>query len=333
MAEIDNIENDSAVYKTLLESTRAIPWKVDLNTMKFSYIGPQIEELLGWSASSWTSVDDWAERIHPDDRGAVVNYCLAQSQAGTDHETDYRALKKDGGYVWIRDVIHVVRKDGELDSLIGFMFDISERKKTEDKLVRLQKELEELSFKDALTGIANRRMFDSIFEREWSSARRDGQPVSLILLDVDCFKEYNDHYGHVNGDECLKNVAQILNAVVSRPRDFVARYGGEEFVLVLAETTEESAYKIAEKCRSQILEDAIPHVKSRVSQVVTISAGVSTVIPSSNIEKEVFVQLVDGLLYRAKQSGRNCVVSDNAVSKAVVPENIRDVTPAIWHRS
>jgi len=333
MAEIDNIETDNAVYKTLLESTRAIPWKIELSTMKFTYIGPQIEALLGWSTSSWISVDDWAERIHPDDRGPVVNYCLAQSQAGTDHETDYRALRKDGGYVWIRDVIHVVRKDGEVDSLVGFMFDISERKKTEDELIRLQKELEELSFKDALTGIANRRMFDSIFEREWSSARRNGQPVSLILLDVDCFKEYNDHYGHVNGDDCLRSLAQILNTVVTRPRDFVARYGGEEFVLVLAETSEESAYKIAEKCRSQILEQAIPHVKSKEDQVVTISAGVSTVIPSSIIEKEAFIQLVDRQLYKAKESGRNCVVSDYAMNKAVSPDNIRDVAPTILRRS
>jgi len=137
------MEADSAVYKTLLESTKAIPWKIDWNNMSFSYIGPQIEGLLGWSPSSWLSVDDWVERMHPDDRESVVSFCVAQSQAGIDHEADYRALTKDGGYVWIRDVVHVVRKDGEVDSLVGFMFDISERKALEQSLQQANVELKQ----------------------------------------------------------------------------------------------------------------------------------------------------------------------------------------------
>ena len=131
MAESDNTnQTDSAVYKTLLESTKAIPWKIDWATLKFSYIGPQIEKLLGWTPESWVSVEDWAARMHPDDREWVVNFCVAQSQAGADHEADYRAMTKDGEYLWIRDVVHVVRNEnGDVDSLVGFMFDISERKK------------------------------------------------------------------------------------------------------------------------------------------------------------------------------------------------------------
>ena len=97
------------VYKTLLESTKAIPWKIDWATMRFAYIGPQIEELLGWTPDSWETVEDWAERMHPDDRQWVVDFCVAQSKAGVDHEADYRALTQDGNYVWIRDVVHVVR--------------------------------------------------------------------------------------------------------------------------------------------------------------------------------------------------------------------------------
>jgi PAS domain S-box-containing protein len=174
-----DVETDSAVYKTLLESTKAIPWKIDWSTLKFSYIGPQIERLLGWSPSSWVSVEDWASRMHSEDRTWVVDYCVAQSKAGTDHEADYRALTKAGDYVWIRDVVHVVRNEhGEVESLIGFMFDISERKTTEEKLIVLQKELEELSFKDGLTGIPNRRKFDLIMEEEWANASRNHQPLS-----------------------------------------------------------------------------------------------------------------------------------------------------------
>lgn len=302
------IETDNAVYKTLLESTKAIPWRIDWNTMQFTYIGPQIERLLGWSPSSWVSVEDWAQRMHPDDRESVVNFCVAQSQAGTDHEADYRALTKDGDYVWIRDVVHVVRtEDGEVDSLVGFMFDISERKKIEEKLLRLQKELEELSFKDGLTGVANRRMFDSIMDLEWANARRSHQPLSLVILDIDYFKQYNDHYGHIQGDDCLRRVAQVLKSAATRSRDFIARFGGEEFVLVLPETDAKSAVKVAERCRNLILEQEIPHEKSKVDQVLTVSLGVGTIIPAAADEPKEFIEAVDRWLYKAKQNGRNRV--------------------------
>jgi diguanylate cyclase (GGDEF)-like protein/PAS domain S-box-containing protein len=300
---------DSAIYKTLLESTKAIPWKIDWKSMTFAYIGPQIESLLGWTPESWVGAQDWADRMHPEDREWVVNFCVSQSQAGIDHEADYRALTKSGDYVWIRDVVHVVRDaNGEVESLIGFMFDISERKKTEEKLLLLQKELEELSFKDGLTGVANRRMFDSIFEIEWTNARRNNQPLSVIMLDIDYFKQYNDHYGHIQGDDCLKRVAKALSSAATRSRDFFARYGGEEFVLVLPETDMDSAKKVAERCRNLIFKEQIPHDKSEVSQILTISLGVATMIPTHKDEAIDFITSVDRLLYQAKQEGRNCIV-------------------------
>src|SRR4051812_14612033 len=211
---------DPGVYRTLLESTRAIPWRIDWATMAFTYIGPQIEALLGWKQSSWLSVNDWAERIHIDDRQKTVDFCVSQSQAGVDHEADYRALTADGDYVWIRDVVHVVRDEqGNVTSLVGFMFDITERKKTEERLLSLQKELEDFSFRDGLTGVANRRKFDAVLDKEWDDARRNTQPLSLILFDVDFFKRYNDHHGHVEGDSCLQRIAQALASTANRPRD------------------------------------------------------------------------------------------------------------------
>ncbi len=297
---------DSAVYKTLLESTKAIPWKIDWATMRFAYIGPQIEALLGWRADSWATVQDWADRIHEEDRERVVNFCVAQSQAGQDHEADYRALTAAGDYVWIRDVVHVMRKEnGEVEALIGFMFDISERKKTEQELLRLKQELEELSFKDGLTGVANRRLFDSIFEIEWQNALRTRLPLSLILLDIDYFKQYNDHYGHIRGDDCLKQVARALSGAGARARDFFARFGGEEFVLVLPETDAASAQKIAERCRNLVFTQQIPHERSAVGQLLTISLGVGTIVPNRDDEPLAFIDSVDRLLYRAKERGRN----------------------------
>lgn len=305
-------EIDSAVYKTLLESTRAIPWKIDWQSMRFAYIGPQIESLLGWSPASWVSVEDWAARIHPEDRERVVNFCVAQSKAGTDHEADYRALTQDGNHVWIRDVVHVVRNEnGEVDSLVGFMFDISERKKTEEQLIVLQKELEALSFKDGLTGVANRRMFDSILETEWAHARRNNQPLSVIMLDIDYFKPYNDRYGHLQGDACLKRVAQVLNSAATRSRDLFARFGGEEFVLVLPETDEKSAAKIAERCRNLIFKEQIVHEASPAAQILTVSIGVSSITPSHQDDPLRFIEEADRRLYQAKQRGRNCIVKSS----------------------
>ena len=310
MSDISDLDSDSAVYKTLLESTKAIPWKIDWPTMTFAYIGPQIEPLLGWSQESWVTAEDWATRIHPDDRDYVVNFCIAQSQAGVDHEADYRALTKENGYVWIRDVVHVVRNDqGEVEALIGFMFDISERKKTEEKLLSLQKELEALSFKDGLTDIANRRRFDATLEREWESARSSRQPLSLILFDIDFFKQYNDLYGHIQGDKCLTNVAQTLSLALVSPRDLVARYGGEEFVILLPETDAFGARRVAERCQRLIEKLAIPHAKSPHDQRVTISIGVGTVIPSDTMNPTDFLHAVDQQLYAAKQSGRNRIES------------------------
>jgi diguanylate cyclase (GGDEF)-like protein/PAS domain S-box-containing protein len=297
-------ETDSTVYRTLLESTKAIPWRIEWKTMTFTYIGPQIEALLGWTPESWVGVNDWVERMHPDDRDYVVDFCVSQSKAGVDHEADYRALNQNGDYVWIRDVVHVVRKDGEVEALVGFMFDISERKKTEEHLTRLQKQLEEYSFQDGLTGIANRRMFDTVLDREWTAAQRSQLPFSLLVMDIDYFKQYNDHYGHIKGDECLKQVAQTLSKAANRPRDFIARIGGEEFVWLLPETDAHSARQVAEKCLHLVRQQRIDHEKSSVSPLLSISLGVGTITPSPDGLALNFVEQVDRLLYRAKHNGR-----------------------------
>ncbi|WP_455894440.1 diguanylate cyclase domain-containing protein [Pseudomonas palmensis] len=306
MSDVSELVNDSEVYRTLLESTKAIPWKIDWASMKFTYIGPQIEALLGWSPESWVSVEDWAMRMHAEDREHVVNFCVTQSKAGVDHEADYRALTKDNGYVWIRDVVHVVRNDrGEVEALIGFMFDISERKKTEDQLLSLQKELEVLSFKDGLTNIANRRRFDSCFELEWERARRERRPLSLLLLDVDFFKQYNDLYGHIQGDKCLIAIAQTLSLALDGPRDLVARYGGEEFIVLLPEADAEVARKVAERCQRLIHKQSIVHALSPHDHRLTVSIGAGSVVPGEWDRPTDFIKAVDQQLYAAKNNGRH----------------------------
>lgn len=302
---------DPDVYRTLLESTLAIPWRIDWATMTFTYIGPQIEPLLGWPQDSWKTVDDWAARIHEEDRQRVVDFCVSQSMAGVDHEADYRALTRDDGYVWIRDVVHVVRDEkGEVESLVGFMFDITERKKSEQELLDMQRRLEALSFEDGLTGASNRRLFDRQFKTEWKAACRYGTTLSAILIDLDHFKQFNDRYGHIAGDECLIRVAAALGNVGRRPRDVIARFGGEEFVILLPETDAEAALYLAERCREVIGELQIPHESSPCGGMVTASIGVSTTTPTIEASAREFLTGVDRLLYAAKQAGRDRIVSD-----------------------
>jgi diguanylate cyclase (GGDEF)-like protein len=202
--------------------------------------------------------------------------------------------------------VHVVRNEnGETDSLVGFMFDISERKKAEEELISLQRELETFSFKDGLTGIANRRRFDMAVDLEWASARRSRQPLSLILLDVDFFKQYNDRYGHTQGDECLKKLAQSLSQAATRPRDIAARFGGEEFVLLMPETDKNAARHVAELCQRMVEKLNLPHETSLASKFVTVSMGVGTINSISESEPTSFIDAVDKLMYAAKHNGRN----------------------------
>ncbi len=166
-------------------------------------------------------------------------------------------------------------------------------------------ELERLSSLDGLTGIANRRIFDQFIENECSRAAREGTPVSLVLIDIDHFKVYNDNYGHQGGDDCLRKVAQAMAATVKRPSDLVARYGGEEFAVVMPGTDKEGAANIAEVLRSGVDAMNLEHAHSTTADHVTISLGVSTLIPVDSTTSNELVARADEALYRAKEAGRN----------------------------
>lgn len=170
---------------------------------------------------------------------------------------------------------------------------------------------------DALTGIANRRAFDETLTREWDRCARTQQPVSLLLCDVDYFKVYNDTYGHVLGDDCLRRVAQALVSCVKRPADLCARYGGEEFAVILAETDEAGALAVAREACDNVRALAIPHRGSSLG-IVTISLGVATLVPEIGADPTI-AQEADGNLYRAKDAGRNRYVASNAVDDSNDP--------------
>lgn len=187
------------------------------------------------------------------------------------------------------------------------------RKKIEAALVKANQKLEQLATVDGLTGIANRRRFDEYLYFEWLRLFREKLPLSLILCDVDYFKLYNDTYGHLAGDFCLQHVAAALRQSVNRNSDLVARYGGEEFAVILSNTNANGAYHIAETIRKQVERIKLIHNKSQVSKYVTLSLGVASIIPDTEICPDSLIAIADKALYAAKHGGRNCVVVEDII--------------------
>ncbi|MDQ6970148.1 MAG: diguanylate cyclase [Mariprofundus sp.] len=176
------------------------------------------------------------------------------------------------------------------------------------KLAVAYLELERLASIDGLTNIANRRHFDESFAKEWSRAMRETESLSLLMIDIDCFKQYNDSYGHLAGDECLKLVAASLKQHLQRPTDLLARYGGEEFVVLLPGTHARGAIKVAERLRKEVLALQLPHENSVAHDYVSISLGSATVAPMLKHQALELLQLADKALYEAKDGGRNQVI-------------------------
>jgi len=174
-------------------------------------------------------------------------------------------------------------------------------------LKRTEVELQAQSGRDWLTGLANRRRFDEMIQQEWGRAKRDETALGVLMIDIDYFKPYNDTYGHQAGDTCLQQVAKSFSEVVHRPGDMLARYGGEEFVVVLPRTDVAGAAEVAEKIRAQVEALRIPHTNSLVSDLVTISVGVTAMVPTEKSKPAVLVAAADQALYQAKHEGRNRV--------------------------
>jgi len=216
-------------------------------------------------------------------------------------------------------VIFITGKINEEDEIYGFSLGavdyikkpfspiiVKARINTHSEARRYRDYLESISYLDGLTGIPNRRKFNEQLELMWSIAKQDFTPISIIMMDIDFFKLYNDNYGHQKGDEALIQVAQGLSEVVTDKTHLLARYGGEEFVCILPNSDAEYAFEIAEKLRKNILNLEIPHLKSPLQEKLTISLGVASTTPDSqNLNFEDLIKSADEALYKSKQNGRN----------------------------
>lgn len=270
---------------------------VDVNTAYASLIGRSIEETL--TLSYWEITPD---KYAPQESMQLKS--IEETGKYGPYEKEY--FHKSGKLVPVRLSGQLVDIDGE-EYIWSSVEDISDRKQAEEDLARLYKEVEKLSLQDGLTGIANRRMIDQSLDKEWSRSLRNKSPLSLIMLDIDYFKQFNDNYGHLQGDECLIKIAKTLSQVTKREIDLIGRYGGEEFLVLLPETNEKQAIQFAQKCINAIKQLKIPHKNSKIDKMLTVSAGVSTTIPTQDSEAADLILEADKLLYCAKQNGRNRV--------------------------
>lgn len=217
-----------------------------------------------------------------------------------------------GAMDFIRKPIDRVELLARIRSALRYKHQLDTVKDHERTLVELASRLQEanetlerLSTLDGLTGIANRRAFDVALHRELRRAARKSQPISLILMDIDYFKAYNDHYGHLQGDACLVQVAQAIAGFANRPGDIAARYGGEEFALLLPDTAQDSAYRLAERVRAAVAALGLPHERSACAAHVTLSLGVACMTPIPGTMPGDLIAAADRALYSAKETGRN----------------------------
>ncbi len=216
------------------------------------------------------------------------------------HNIGEPELQELAGDIWVN-IQHTRAPDGYLISARVNVTDMVRRGKTLEATNQL---LTKQSSTDGLTGLANRRSFDQALDIEWQRAGRSLLPLSLLMVDIDHFKNFNDHYGHLAGDECLGRVANALGDCVRRAGEMAVRYGGEEFVLLLPGVNNADASEIAQSCLDRVRRAAMPHAASPTAKYVTVSIGVATAVPDATLEAKLLVNAADAAMYRAKTAGR-----------------------------
>ena len=311
-----------AQYRLLADHAQDIIMRLD-RSLRRTYVSPAIRTLLGHEPADLVGLSPRG-LIHPDDWPAVLDLIAAAQEHGGNTEATYRVRHRDGHYVWVEGRYSTVPEDG---GFIAVLRDITERKAAEERLAALNAELAHVAASDALTGLANRRRFDEALVAEWRRAARDGSRLSLLMIDVDRFKLYNDAYGHPEGDACLRAVAGALRDLVRRPGDLVARYGGEELAVLLPGTDPAGATTVAERCRGAVAALARPHGGNLAcGGIVTVSIGCATAGPSETRDAEpaTLVEAADIRLYEAKRTGRDRVVSEVPVAPVAAPATDED---------
>lgn len=305
-----------ALHNLVVENSRDV---IVLTTMEGvrTYVSQGVRTLTGWEPEELQG-KSLVELAHPQDRAEVEMVIKALKAGSRGGCIEYRVKKRNGEYLWIEASLHLYCKAGseEPAGILNLARDITDRKHAEKQLQESYKAMERLAVVDALTGAANRRRFDEFLSLEWRRRMRSGDRISLLLIDVDNFKKYNDRYGHVRGDSCLKQVAEAALDVVARPADLVARYGGEEFAVILPDTDEAGAAVVAEEILKSLNNRKLQHEDS-VHKIVTVSIGCATMVPQRGLNAHVLTESADTALYEAKRLGKNQAVAAVAHPQAI----------------
>ena len=302
------LKESEAKYRLLAENSGDMVLQLDRDLVR-RYVSPACRDIIGYEPSELLG-DRALDHCHPDDLAHVVKTCRALLAGEADRQTLVtRTRHRDGRWVWVEIEAKAVKDPatGEVTGIVGAVRDISKRRAIEDQLAEATRQLEILAAQDGLTGLANRRAFDEALDREFRSARREGENLALVMIDVDRFKSFNDRYGHPAGDACLKQIASTIGGAIRRPRDLAARYGGEEFVVLLPNTHEAGAAEIAERIRLAVRALGLAN-EAGVNGAVTISAGVVSWPKGADGDRAgALLKAADRALYLAKNAGRDLV--------------------------
>ena len=288
---------------------------IDLDTGAIT-VSEEYPAMLGYPIEGFKeTLTTWMDRIHHDDQQDTIDHLFRYLAMKTQvFKAEFRVMTSVGNYIWVMETSAAVewRQDYTPRRIIGTMVNITDRKDLEnalqeskDKLEVAYHEAEQQSRTDALTGIPNRRYFNEMLELEWKRAVRGKYPISALMIDIDFFKQYNDRFGHMEGDVCLTRVAEAIKLSMHRPPDLVARYGGEEFVVVLPDTPIQGAITVAENIRKMLADMKLLHPNSSVSQYVTISMGIFSGLPENCSSSMSMIKMADEALYESKNTGRD----------------------------
>ena len=302
------LRQSEARYRLLAENSTDMVFQVGRDLLR-RYVSPACREIFGCEPEELIGSQPFG-MIHPDDVGRVVLTYQSLFEGRAERlSVINRGRHRDGRWIWVEVRFRALKDPltGEVTSVVGTLRDISARKAIEDQLAEANSKLRALAREDSLTGLANRRALDGALALAYRRARRDKTGLALLMIDVDWFKAFNDRFGHLAGDECLRRIAHEIRAIARRPDDVASRYGGEEFAVLLPDMDDGAAAAQAERLREAVLNLGIAHPASPAG-IVTVSAGVASAAPGeTTFGPKRLLLAADEALYRAKDSGRNIV--------------------------
>jgi len=303
----EDLRKSESRYRALAETSQDLILRTTLLGVR-TYISPAVVQVTGWTEEELPPASQFSVLVHPADRDKWAQFLRRVGSESGRHTLVFRIRRRDGQYGWMEAyVAAILNREDAPDELVWTIRDISLRVAHEERLRSEKRQAQELAWTDALTGLSNRRAFDERFAAEWLFAVQHSIPLSLLLLDVDHFKSYNDTYGHPGGDEALRRIARVISACTRQSRDLAARYGGEEFAVLLPYADAARASEVAERIRDGVRELHLEHIHSACG-IVTVSVGVASTARAADGESGLLIDYADRALYDAKRRGRNRVM-------------------------